>query len=169
MRLARFVALVGVVVAAATHPAFAQAASPTAAHREAVRRLMIVTRVRELTEQSTDAMLKGQLEQMPQLAPFANILQEFYREQLAWTTLEPEYTRLYLEVFTEPEVRQLIAFYETPLGQTLLAKMPLLLQKTTELTARRVQAAMPQLIQRLQAAAQQQRATPPDTAPSRRP
>jgi hypothetical protein len=169
MRLARFIAPLALIVAAATTPALAQQATPTPTHREAVRRLMVVTRVREITEQSADAMLKGQLEQMPQLAPVANVLRDFYREQMDWSVLEPEYTRLYLEVFTEPEVRQMIAFYETPLGQMLLAKMPLLMQKTGELTTRRMQAAMPQLMQRLQTAMQQQGVTPADTARSRRP
>jgi hypothetical protein len=91
---------------------------------------------------------------MPQLAPFANVLQDFYREQMSWSALEPEYTRVYLELFTEPEVRELVAFYQSPLGQKMLAKMPLLMAKSSELATRRIQAAMPQLMQRLQAAMQ---------------
>lgn len=152
-----------------TQVAFSQQASPTPAHREAVRRLIEVTRVRELMEESTQTMLKGQLEQMPQLAPVANILEDFYREQLAWSVVEPDFTRIYLDVFTEREVRDLIAFYQTPLGQAMLAKMPVLMAKSNELTARRIQAAMPQLMQRLQAAMQGAGATPADTSRPRRP
>ena len=37
--------------------------------------------------------------------------------RMDWAVLEPDFTRVYLELFTEPEVRELIAFYETPLGQ----------------------------------------------------
>jgi len=38
---------------------------------------MAVTHVRELTEQSVDAMMKVQLKSMPQLAAFASVLDAF--------------------------------------------------------------------------------------------
>jgi hypothetical protein len=152
MRFRRFGSLLAIVLAALARPLFAQDTSAT--HREAVRQLMTVTHVQELTEQSVDAMMKGQLQSMPQLAPFAKILDAFYREQMAWSTLEPEFTRIYLEVFTEAELRDMTAFYRTPLGQKLLTKMPVLMAKSNEMTSRRIQAAMPQLMQRLQDAMQ---------------
>src|SRR5262249_12591948 len=105
MRFFRFAPLLALVLAALAQPLFAQDTS--ASHREAVRQLMTVTRVRELTDQSVDNMLKTQVQQMPQLGPYAKILEGFYREQMAWSTLEPEFTRLYLEVFTEAEVREM--------------------------------------------------------------
>jgi hypothetical protein len=162
MRFLRFGSLLAIVLAALARPLFAQDTSAT--HREAVRQLMTVTHVQELTEQSVDAMMKGQLQAMPQLAPFASILETFYREQMAWTTLEPEYTQLYLEVFTEAEIREMIAFYQTPLGQKLLTKMPVLMTKSNELMSRRLQTAMPQLMQRLQAAMEKR---PPSSDTSR--
>jgi hypothetical protein len=130
---------------------------------------MAVTHVRELTEQSFETVLKQQLEQMPQLAPYAGVLRDFYREQLSWGILEPELTRIYLEVFTEAEIREMVVFYETPLGQKMLAKMPQLLAKSNEVTSRRMQAAMPQLMQRLEAAMRKQAASPADTAGTRKP
>lgn len=167
MRFFRFAPLLAVVLGALAHPLFAQDTSAT--HREAVRQLMAVTRVRELTEQSVDVMMKGQLQSMPQLGPFASILETFYREQMAWSALEPEFTRLYLEVFTETELREMIAFYQTPLGQKLLTKMPVLMAKSNEMTTRRIQTAMPQLIQRLQAAMKEKGPPSTDTSRTRTP
>ena len=163
MRLTRLLAPLALTLAVATRPAAAQQPAGDASHRAAVQRLMEVTRVREMTEGNIDSVLAGQLRQMPQLAAHAGLLREFYREQMAWKVLEPEYTRVYLEVFTEPEVRELIAFYQTPLGQKMLTKMPLLMAKSNELAARRVQAAMPQLMQRLMEAMQGGGATRPDS------
>ena len=168
MRHARFAAPLAFAVVFGSGSALAQDGSFTASHREAVRQLMEVTHVRELTEQSAETMLKGQLKQMPQLAPFAKVLEDFYHEQMNWSVLEPEYSRAYLEVFSEPEVRELIAFYQTPLGQKMLAKMPLLMAKTNELVTRRVQAATPQLMQRLQDAMQNPGATRVDSAPPKK-
>jgi hypothetical protein len=135
-------------------PLRAQKADTARTHREAVARLMEVTHVRQIVEQSSETMLNAQIEQMPQLAPYANVFREFYQEQLAWDVLEPEYTQLYLDVFTEKELRDMITFYESPLGQAMLAKMPVLMQKSSALTAARVQAAMPKLMERLQRAMQ---------------
>jgi hypothetical protein len=102
---------------------------------------------------------------MPQLAPYQSILADFYHEQLSWSVLEPEYTRLYQEVFTEAELREMIAFYQTPLGQKMLARMPTLMTKSNELASRRIQAAMPQLMQRLQAAMQENAKTKAPSKP----
>jgi len=168
MRLARFSATLAFALVFGSGSALAQDVNATASHREAVRQLMEVTHVRELTEQTAETMLKGQLQQMPQLAPFSKVLEDFYREQMSWSVLEPEYTRAYLEVFTEPEVRELVAFYQTPLGQKMLAKMPLLMAKTNELVTRRVQAATPQLMQRMQAAMQNSGATRVDSGPPKK-
>jgi len=65
-------------------------------------------------------------------------------------------------------VRELIAFYQTPLGQKMLAKMPRLMATTNELVTRRVQAATPQLMQRLQEAMQNLGATRVDSAPPKK-
>lgn len=154
MRLTRLLPLVALTLAVAATPATAQQPAADAAHRASVQQLMTVMRVREMTEGNIENMLGAQLRQMPQLAPYAGILRDFYREQMDWKVLEPEFTRVYLEVFSEPEVRELIGFYQTPLGQKLLTRMPALMAKSNELASRRVQAAMPQLMERLQAAMQ---------------
>jgi hypothetical protein len=151
----RHVRLAVIAVAAAlvvTRPAAAQNAAPTASHRAAVARLLVASKVRETTEQTLETMLAAQLRQMPQQAQIVGVLRDFHREQMSWAVLEPEYTRLYLEVFDEADARELVAFYESPLGQKMLDRMPVLMEKSTEMTTRRMQAAMPQLMQRLQAA-----------------
>ena len=121
---------------------------------------MEVTHLRQVTEESMDAVMKSQLEQMPQLRPYAAIMQAFYKEQIDWAVLEPEYTRIYLEVFTESELRDMVALYKTPLGKAMLAKMPTVLAKSNAFATQRVQAAMPQLMERLQAAMQQEQKAP---------
>ncbi len=50
--------------------------------------------------------------------------------ELAWGKLEPLYLRLYQESFTEEEVAGMLSFYETPAGQAVIYKMPVLMQKT---------------------------------------
>jgi len=126
----------------------------TASHRAAVQRLLEVTRARELSARTSDAIIDSQLQQMPQLAPYASVLRDFYHEQTSWSVVEPELTQLYSEVFTEPEIRELTAFYQTSLGQKMLTKLPMVMTRSNQLTSARLQAAMPKLMARLQAAMQ---------------
>jgi hypothetical protein len=53
-----------------------------------------------------------------------------FKEILDWSKLEPMYVRVYQKSFTQPEIDNLIAMYKTPGGQTLLNKMPVVLQNT---------------------------------------
>lgn len=50
------------------------------------------------------------------------------KEELAWEKMEPMYTRLYKQSFTEEELAGMLAFYKTPAGQAILHKLPMLMQ-----------------------------------------
>ena len=158
MRLSRFALPLALSFVTLTRPAFAQDTSAT--HKEAVKQLMTVTHVRELTQQSMDAVMASQMEQMPQLKPYESIMKTFLKEQMDWSILEPEFTRIYAEVFTEKELRDMTAIYQTPVGQMMLAKMPGLLAKSNEFTQRRLKEGLPILAQRLEAAMKEKSAAP---------
>jgi hypothetical protein len=167
MRVFRLPLLLAVTFAALSRSALAQDTSAT--HREAVKQLMAVTHLREVTAQSMDDVVKSQMAQMPQLKPYESIMQTFLKEQMDWSALEPEFTRIYMEVFTEKELRDIVKIYQTPAGQMMLTKMPLLLVKTNEFTQRRLQSGLPVLMERLQAAMQEkekEKAAPAPAAPS---
>lgn len=132
-------------------PLHAQGTDSARTHREAVRRYLEVTNVRQTVEQNMNMLHRNMSAQAPASAAYAKLMSDFYREHLAWTVLEPDFTQVYLETFTEPELRGMIAFYESPLGQTVLRKMPGLTERSQELTAKRVQAAMPQLMEKMRA------------------
>jgi len=106
---------------------FAQ--QPSSTHDQAVMDLIKLTKVEQQmatnTEAVADAMTKGN----PMLVPFRDVIIEWSNKYLTWNAMFPEVTKLYKETFTESEIRQLIAFYQTPLGQKVLAKMPELTQK----------------------------------------
>ena len=54
------------------------------------------------------------------------------KELLNWTKLEPLYVRVYQKTFSQQEVDGMIAFYQTPAGQAVIAKMPTVMQNTIE-------------------------------------
>ena len=54
------------------------------------------------------------------------------KELLDWKKLEPMYLRVYQKTFSQQEVDGMIAFYKTPAGQAVIAKMPAVMQNTMD-------------------------------------
>ena len=50
----------------------------------------------------------------------------------SWDAVHPKLVDLYVQLFTEPEMDGIIAFYKTPSGQALVAKTPELSSKTIQ-------------------------------------
>ncbi len=56
------------------------------------------------------------------------------REELNWEKMEPYMVDAYAEVYSEQELLELVEFYESPLGQKFMAKMPELMNVTMQMT-----------------------------------
>ena len=68
------------------------------------------------------------------------------KDLLAWNKLEPLYVRVYQKTFSQQEVDGMLAFYRTPAGQAVIAKMPAVMQNTIE----EMQQMMGPVMQRIQ-------------------
>lgn len=56
------------------------------------------------------------------------------QEHLSWVNMKPKYVQLYRETFTQQEVEGMISFYNSPSGQSVINKMPVLMQKAMGMT-----------------------------------
>lgn len=140
-------------------------------HIAAAESLLAAANMEKMLGDMTEQSIQAQIQAMPQMAQFADILREFMKEQMDWKALKPEFVALYVQTFTEPELREVAAFYRTPIGQKMLAKTPELMSRGMALSQRRMQAAMPRMFERIQARAaelqKQGKLTPPDAPPKR--
>lgn len=105
---------------------------------KAVDELLETMNVSGTLNKSIDQILKMQITQDPSLEPYRDILDNFYRKVLSWDVIKPKFINLYLESFTDEELREMAAFYRTPLGKKSLEKIP-------ELTAKGAQIGMQQV------------------------
>jgi hypothetical protein len=64
---------------------------------------------------------------------------------LSWTSLEPEYVKIYAATFTTEEIDAITAFYRTPAGQSMLAKTPLITQASVKVAQARMVDLMPKM------------------------
>ena len=89
-------------------------------------------------EQLSPAQQKA-LDQFP--ARFAALVQE----ESSWAVMEPEMVAIYRDSFTQDEIDAQLAFYRTPGGQAVIAKMPMVVQKSMEMGQRQMQRLVPKM------------------------
>ncbi|WP_448252761.1 DUF2059 domain-containing protein [Ottowia oryzae] len=69
---------------------------------------------------------------------------ELISKALDWPAVEKDMVQVYRDNFTE-EVAGQIAFYRSSVGQSVLDKMPAVMQQSTALAMRRMQTVLPQM------------------------
>ncbi|MDA7088342.1 DUF2059 domain-containing protein [Pseudomonas sp. SA3-5] len=66
-------------------------------------------------------------------------------QAVSWDQLKPEMVKLYTSNFNEQELQDLISFYQSPVGQKVLQKMPMLTAQAAQLTQGKLQVAVPKV------------------------
>ena len=172
-------AAIASAIAFLSYPAFVQAA-PAAdpAAVEATRQMLSAMKVRELTVQSlsqsekimpqqmrtmvtqmvqadttmTPAQKKQGLEKFEKMLPaMTATIHGMLSDPSLVDQMVAEMVPLYADTYTVDEIRQLSAFYQSPLGQKMLANMPQLTARSMEISNRimvpRMQKLMSQIMQ----------------------
>lgn len=119
-----------------------------------IDQLVDVTR-KQMIAQSKSGMLQKTLgvnltaAQQQQLDKFTDKLSAIISSALSWEKLEPEYTKLYADAYTEQQIDDLITFYKSPTGQVMVEKTPILMQQANAISQQHIAAVIPQIQQAL--------------------
>ncbi len=144
-----------VLCAAMAVPARADDAS----RRAKVQELFTLTHVNRMTEQITSVVRKqleasvrglpglaqATPEQKKLLADYETKVMNLVDTNVNWTVVEPQMVELYESTYTEAEIDGILAFYKSPVGQTMLAKSPDLTRKSMEITQGKLAPLQPQI------------------------
>lgn len=122
-------------------------AAPDSSHLQAVREFCDVVGIERQMTSGADVMIDAQVKANPAIAPYRDVLVEWSHKYLTWEAIGPEITKLYLEAFSEPEMREITAFYRTPTGQKSLTLLPQLMQKGAAIGSALGQRHTPELLQ----------------------
>ena len=87
----------------------------------------------------------GDKEKDEMFKEFSGKLWELIRKEMSWENMKDDYIKVYSEVFTEDELKELIIFYKSPIGLKFIEKTPLLMQKTMEISQVRTKRLMPEI------------------------
>ena len=152
MRPAAFMVLV--LLTCAGH-ARAQAVDPE--YDKDTRRLLEMTGAQRLGQQMLDSVLNAVGQSLRQANPnipqrvvdiAAGTAKELYNSEMG--SLMPRIVLAYSKVLTHDEVRQMIAFYETPLGKRIIEVMPQLQQAANQAGQEGAQSHAPKLQEMVQ-------------------
>lgn len=130
------------------------ALADAASHAQAAERFLKLTRADQMSAQ-VYLQVQQAFEQRyaEQAVPDKKALLQRYQAKgkaaldrgLAWDKLKPEMISLYTGAFSEQELNELIAFYQSPLGGKLLDHLPVITMESARLTQRQVQQVAPEV------------------------
>jgi hypothetical protein len=89
-------------------------------------------------------------DRQPEMAELSKRLAAILSDQMSWEKMKPVYEKIYADVFDESEIEGLLAFYNSPAGQSFVTRTPLILRKSTEA----MQSRLPDLMSAIQKATQ---------------
>ncbi|MCB1743468.1 MAG: DUF2059 domain-containing protein [Gammaproteobacteria bacterium] len=137
-------------------------------HRQAAERLLEVSdadRMIERIKPQLDMLNEQMLAQLEVPAGAQPIVDEhmdkvraLMAEMMNWDVLREQFIDVYIRVFDEQELLDLVAFYESPVGRKVVEKMPAVMEESMAITQRqlgdlmpRVQAIMQEMGEKLRA------------------
>jgi hypothetical protein len=116
--------------------------------RAAAEELLSLTKVDQMIKPlftQMQAMMEQQFAQMgvpEDLQPILKRHQErlfvVLEETLDLQTMKRDFVSIYVDTFTEDELKGVVAFYKTPVGQAFLDKMPLLMSRSMQASQKRM-------------------------------
>ena len=89
------------------------------------------------------AQTKAPAAKQPVLASYQAKANAALDSAIGWNKLKPKMVDLYTQTFTEQELKDLVEFYESPLGKKVLREMPKVTQQSAQLTQQSLEPAVP--------------------------
>jgi uncharacterized protein len=104
---------------------------------EDILQILKVDQMRKPLFDQMRSMMEQQFTQMgasedmkPILKRYNDNLLNIIEETLDWHTLKDDIINIYSKTFTEVELKGMLAFYKSPVGQSVISKMPVVLQQS---------------------------------------
>lgn len=145
----RIVLISMVMLTVANGNSLAQDVASLTSHERAAAELVDVLQLEKLAMTTVDVMAQAMSGQGPISPELMDLIVEFTKEGMRWEDLRPDYIRIYRDAYTEAELRELIAFYRSPVGRKTIEMTPELMKRMTEIRQKRMQERLPELQRRI--------------------
>ncbi len=104
----------------------------------------------EMMQQVLDSQAKHLDEdKQKKFQTFSAEMLDLMMQESQWTQVEPETIQIWQDIYTQEEINSMIQYYQTPMGQSILKKMPLATEKSNAIVQGKIDKFMPQFIEKL--------------------
>ena len=108
-------------------------------HLEQVEILFKLTHMEQKINESVASVAQLQLRQNPALEAKSDRLMAFLNRHIGWDAMKSDLTQMYMQTFTEEELKVINDFYITTTGQKVITIVPQLVQERNQLAMQRLQ------------------------------
>ncbi|WP_207492141.1 DUF2059 domain-containing protein [Aridibaculum aurantiacum] len=129
---------------------YAQAQQEKTSHYKAAEDLMMAMNMPQNVDATIPQMVELQIQGNPMMASKKDAFTAFMMKHVSWQAIGDEMTKIYMQEFSEADLKALAVFYKTDLGKKLAASHNALTMKGSHLGQRKVQENMAELMQVLQ-------------------
>ena len=105
----------------------------------------VTTQMHQAVEQTTPGMDTLTDAQKKMLNDFEAQVMQVVGASLSFKAMEPDFVKLYMDNFSEDEVDGMLAFYKSPVGQSVLEKMPVMMNQSMLIAQKRLVDVEPKL------------------------
>ena len=123
---------------------------PTAGQMAAARELLEVMHLGEVSAVGVRVALEQQIRANPMLEPYRATMREWGTELFASEEAKTAFATLYASAFSEADLRALVAFFRTPLGQRFASNQAALAEKGAEIGRALAESGQADLLARVQ-------------------
>lgn len=120
-----------------------------------VEELLEVTNVKSIVDTmyfEIDQMLEGlaaqleiSVEEQPIFDKYIVKVNASVKEQISWEKMKDPMIDLYMKHYTEKEIKDILAFYKTDTGKSLVKKMPVVMQDSIQLSQSMFKMTLPRI------------------------
>ena len=139
-----FIKIIALLALCVSSSVFAQAGKPT---QESLNKLFELTGVRTMLpslQEQMDGMMNNMMremlkgksvtpEQQKAMDAFRAKVLKIQKDEINWETLQPRISEIYQNTLSQEDVDGIIAFYQTPAGQSFIKKMPQVTLQTMQM------------------------------------
>lgn len=142
--------IIGILIIAVHFSAYAESSK-----RESVEELMEITNVDALIDSmysQMDQMLSGMGQQMgikpSEQDMFDNFMKKVaasMKKEMSWEKMKDPMIDIYLKIYTEKEIQDILDFYRSETGRSLIKKMPQVMRESMVLSQQMMKGFMPKV------------------------
>jgi hypothetical protein len=97
-------------------------------HEQAALDFLKAVGIEKILQEISAALANNLIRSNPPLATHRDVIVAWTSKYVTWEAAAPELVKSYTKAFSEPELREITAFYDTPTGRKMAAELPRLME-----------------------------------------